>query len=263
MFSEFVYDLLKCDLPDSEMNDDPQKVFSPPYTAYSTLQGFLSSLRENGGVPSRIDKSLLSKKSGSAQAAILSALKSLKLIDEEGVPTQALNNLIDASDQETYLRELRKVLESTYPFLTDGSIDLTKATTAQLEQKFRDFQIRGSTVVKAMAFFITVAKEVGIQLSPYIKVPKMAPTASTKQAKKKLPTNTGSSEREQGLESPKSLINGFVEIVIPIHGMPDGKVLLPEGLGSSQWAHVIKMTQFILENYRIEELPKKEREGSK
>lgn len=245
------------------MSDDAQKVFSPPYTAYSTLQGFLISLRENGGVPSRIDKSLLSKKSGSAQAAILSALKSLKLIDEEGVPTQALHRLIDASDQDIYTRELRKVLESTYPFLTDRSIDLTKATTAQLEQKFRDFQIRGSTVVKAMAFFITVAKEVGIQLSPYIKVPKMAPSSATKQVKKKSLPNILIAEQEQRADSPKLPTEGFVEIVIPIHGMRDGKVLLPEGLGASQWAHVIKMTQFILENYRIEEPPKKEKEGLK
>jgi hypothetical protein len=39
-------------------------------------------------------------------------------------------------------------------------------------------------------------------------------------------------------------------IPIPLHGMADGKILLPADLEEEDWAYAVNMAKFILENYR-------------
>ena len=44
--------------------------------------------------------------------------------------------------------------------------------------------------------------------------------------------------------------DGFVKIHIPLHGMDDGMVYLPDNLSAAQWAYALKITKFLLDNYR-------------
>lgn len=217
---------------------------------------FIKGLRETG-IPSRIDKSVLSKLSGSSQSALIAALKWLDLIDAVGVPTPKLHILVDA-DGPKYSQALRSVLEASYAFMTDGTIDLAKGTGSQLEAKFREYGVQGSTVVKSMAFFIVAARDAGVQLGPHIKAPKVLSNGGAKKRVKKAAqaADAVNDEPDGDDDDPDGIpehMPGFVKIPIPLHGMEDGAVFLPDNMTAAQWAYALKITKFLIENYRLEE----------
>ena len=234
------------------------KVNTPPYPTYSTFFNFIKGLKEKG-IPSRIDKSIMSKMSGSGQSALMATLKWLNLIDAAGFPRPGLEALAN-TDESLYGSALKTVLESSYVFLTDGSITLAKATTAQLEQKFRDYGITGSTVIRCMAFFIMAAKDAGIVLGPHVKTPKPATNGAKRKIKKAASPANGETDGdveylEPDLDGIPEDMPGFVKIPIPLHGMEDGAVFLPDNMTNSQWAYALKITKFLIENYRPDDAP--------
>lgn len=240
------------------MADETKKPEAPPYVTNATFTNFIKGLRETG-IPSRIDKSVLSKLSGSSQSALVAGLKWLDLIDAAGVPTAKLQALVDAEGPK-YSQALRSVLEGSYAFMTDGSIDLAKGTGSQLEAKFREYGPTGSTVSKCMAFFIVAARDAGVQLGPHIKAPKTQSNGNTKKRVKK-PAQAADNSGDEGddggdvLDGIPDSMSGFVKIPIPLHGMEDGAVFLPDNMTASQWAYALKITKFLIENYRQEEPP--------
>ena len=141
----------------------------PPYISYSSLVSFLAGLKESG-VPSRIDRSVLKKMSGSQQSGLLAALRYLSITDSNDKPLELFKQIVDA-DEKTYSSLLKAVLTKSYAFLAEGGIDLESATGAQVAEAFRNAGASGSTVSKAMSFFIAAAKDAGIKLSSHIKAP--------------------------------------------------------------------------------------------
>lgn len=146
-----------------------QKPLTPPYVPYRTFNNSLNKLQERG-VPGRIDASVFTGQSGSGIAALLAAYKYLGLMTESGAPTDTLKQLVAAteSDRAPLIKEL---LESRYEFLQQPNIDLSDATTQQIEQAFRDQGIGGSTITKAVSFFLTAATAAGLEVSKHIKTP--------------------------------------------------------------------------------------------
>ena len=61
---------------------------TPPYTSYRTFKTFIEDLHQHG-VPSRIDRSVLTRFSGVVGTQLMRALRFLGLIEEEGRPTAA------------------------------------------------------------------------------------------------------------------------------------------------------------------------------
>ncbi len=234
------------------MASDQQKLETPPYISYSTFSNFIQGLAGKG-VPSRIDKSILTTMSGSGQASLLASMKWLGLIDQVGVPQPTLETLVHA-DEQKYSQVWAEIMRSKYTFLTDGSIDLTKATGAQVEQKFREFGIQGSTVLKSMAFFIAACKDAKIVLGPHVKAPKASSSGSSKRNQSRKAAASGQAEdevRDKGSIPPMEQ-EGFVKIHIPLHGMADGAVFLPDNLTPEQWAYALRITKFLLDNYRAD-----------
>ncbi len=231
----------------------------PPYCSYATFANFVKSLQPDGA-PDRIDKSVIRTLSGSAQSALLNGLRWMNLIDGDGKPTPALDKLV-ASDETAYPDALREVLEQSYAFVTDGSIQLSKATGSQVEGKFREYGISGSTVVKSIAFFIQAARVAKIPLGPHVKAPKQAGAsngvkraAARKQQVEQVPQVNEQPQSVPGADGRLPLaIPGFVRIAIPLHGMKDGAVFLPDKLSRAQWEHALKITKFLIDNYRPQE----------
>ena len=58
---------------------------TPPYTSYRTFKTFIEDLHEQG-VPSRIDRSVLTRFSGVIGSRLLHALRFLGLIEDDGRP---------------------------------------------------------------------------------------------------------------------------------------------------------------------------------
>ena len=138
---------------------------NPPYVAYRTFRTFLESLAIS--MPDRIDRSVFdSRFSGTATSQINSALRSLKLIDAEGNPNEALK-LLARTEGEQHHKVLEQILRSYY--LPVFRLDLERATKAQFREAMREFGCTDSMLVKCETFFIHAARHAGIPLSPYLK----------------------------------------------------------------------------------------------
>lgn len=136
----------------------------PPYVPYRTFATFLESLK--GGVPSRIDSSVLRSMSGGVRGWLKAALRSMQLIDASDVPTTALHRLV-AAEGTMRQRLLRELFAGTYEFL-GRRVDLAAATPAEIEAAFAARGARGDTVRKSIAFMLSMAKEAGVGLSPHL-----------------------------------------------------------------------------------------------
>lgn len=197
-------------------NDDKKK--SAPYVGYATLRSFLDGLKANG-IPSQLDRSLLGGMSGSTQSQILGTLEYLGLKVNDR-PTPLLEKLVRAEGDER--RELlNTIVRANYAFLFDGDVDLEKASQKQLDDAFRaEFdQISGETLRKAASFFVSVAKDAGVQFSAYIASasPSARPAAAKRRSSSRgggrnmdAETNDQVQEREEPL--PENFIRHIFQL---------------------------------------------------
>lgn len=227
-----------------------EKTDLPVYISYALFNRFINGLRESS-VPSRVDRSVLSKMSGAEQSSLLAGLRFLKLISDDGSPSEKLNRLVE-TEGESYNEALKDILSESYKFLLESELDLEKATGQQVADKFRELQISGSTVTKSMAFFISAAKDAGIKLSSHIKPPTVTKSSTTRRTRRKKTTNTDgvSSNSLNGVGDVEPSFEGKIVIPVPLHGMEDGVILFPEGMSKKQWDYALKIATFLLENYR-------------
>lgn len=145
-----------------------------PYVSYKTLRTFLDSLRQ--GVPSRIDRSLMSNWSGAVQNQIVAALKFLSLIDEQNVPTLLLRQFVQSEGEEK--RDLlTHILHSAYPNLFASDDFLTTATVSQFHEAFQATGAKGDTIRKNETFFLAAVADAGIPV--HARLSKAAAAART------------------------------------------------------------------------------------
>jgi hypothetical protein len=134
----------------------------PPYPPYRTFLTFLDHLRAIG-VPSHIDKSVMTSLSGGMQSWLKASLRYMKLIDANDVPTPRLVKLVDSEGEERKAL-LLELFKSSYGFL-DGKVDLKNTTPQKLRSAIVDLGAQGETVEKIMAFMIAMAKDANVPLS--------------------------------------------------------------------------------------------------
>jgi hypothetical protein len=148
----------------TEPTKDPRKR-TPPYVAYKTFIGFVDSLRK--AIPGRIDRSVMHTMSGGTQSHVSHALRTMDLINESGVPTEAFKNLINSLGEDRK-KALAASLKTGYPFLFPPSkIDLATASGKQLLEEFENVGLRGDSIRRSIAFFLAAGKDAGITLSPF------------------------------------------------------------------------------------------------
>lgn len=154
----------------------------PPYISYKTFKKFLDSFPDRESVPSHIDRSVLpSTMSGGNQVGVISALKFFGLISETGEPQENFYNYVEAVEEgNEKARVLGNILHVGYEFLLDG-LDIERATTSKVIEKFKEVGMSGDTIRKAILFFQFMAKDAKMKISPHIK-PYMG-TRITKPAK--------------------------------------------------------------------------------
>jgi hypothetical protein len=146
----------------SDMQERQKNV--PPYVPYRTFQTFLEFLQS--GIPDRIDRSIWgSRFSGSSGMQLMTALKSLQLVDGDGHPQPVLEELVFA-EGERRRGLLRGLLQDYYRPVFQ--LDLSRATRNQFHEAFRSFGAREGVLAKCEAFFIRAARDAGVQLSQYI-----------------------------------------------------------------------------------------------
>lgn len=163
----------------------------PPYVSYRTFFNFLERLQQH--MPSRIDRSYWGDLlSGSNGTQLMSALRFLNLIDINGKPTDLLRPLVEARG-EVRTRLLNELANDAFDFVCQGSLDLGSATYAQLQEVFHStFQLTDDVSRKCVKFFIDLARDARIPLSPFIlkRTRSTHSTAGTKAGTKKTAVRT-------------------------------------------------------------------------
>jgi hypothetical protein len=136
----------------------------PPYVPYRTFRNFLEILRE--GIPARIDRSVWGERfSGSNGTQLMTGLKALGLVDDEGRPAEDLERLVRLEGDRR--REVwGAILRRRYAPLFQ--LDLPRATRAQLRSAFKAFGTNEAVLARCERFFVQAAQDAGIELSPYI-----------------------------------------------------------------------------------------------
>lgn len=139
----------------------------PPYVSYRTFRNFVDGLQQ--GIPARIDRSYWGDKwSGSTGTQLMAAIRFLGLADANGVPTSRLRQLVSArSAQRSEI--LKQVATEAFSIFFQGSFDYQTATYAQLEEVLHDsFQLTNDVARKCIKFFIGLAGDASIPLSPFV-----------------------------------------------------------------------------------------------
>lgn len=158
----------------------------PPYPPFSQWQRMLDILRDDfrgQQLPSRIDNSYLKKLkiNPSAESNLQSALVFLGLIDSQRHPTETLVNLL-SSEGAPARETLRKIVNAAYVPILDG-LTPKSATPDHLAEKFKRGGSQDEVGRKGMTFFLGIAREAGIELSPQLKTRERQPNARSQRKK--------------------------------------------------------------------------------
>jgi hypothetical protein len=139
----------------------------PPYVSYRTFRNFLEKLQQK--MPARIDRSFWGDfLSGSNGIQLLAALRFLNLVDQNGKPSDVLRRLA-AARGEARSEVFRQVIAGAYGFIAQGSVDIESATYAQVEEAFHTaFQLTDDVSRKCVKFYISMAGDAGLPISPFV-----------------------------------------------------------------------------------------------
>jgi Family of unknown function (DUF5343) len=176
------------------VTDTESKPGTPPYISFKTLTNLFERLQQTH-LPPRIDRSYLDGMSGGYQTQVVAALRWLDLIGDNGETRPVLVAL--ATKPESRPQVVAELLRSRYSSVF--ALSDANATQGQLEEAFRDFGVSGSTLRKAVAFFLHAARYAEISVSPHFKIPPALPPATGRPVRKA--RRSGKDEREG--EPPK------------------------------------------------------------
>ena len=143
--------------------EQAKSVRTPPYTSYRTFRTFIEDLREHG-VPSRIDRSVLTGFSGVVGTQLTHALRFLGLIDDHGQPRPRLKELVNAQESGRWPETLLELLQEEYAPMF--AIDLETATPSHFNEAFRRaFPAADAVVQKCVTFFLYAANDAKVKIS--------------------------------------------------------------------------------------------------
>jgi hypothetical protein len=136
---------------------------TPPYTSYRTFKTFIEDLHQHG-VPSRIDRSVLTRFSGIVGTQLMHALRFLALVEDDGRPTARLKELVKALGTGNWSERLLELLRNQYAPMF--AIDLETATPSHFNEAFRKaFPAADAVVQKCVTFFLYAANDAGVKIS--------------------------------------------------------------------------------------------------
>jgi hypothetical protein len=211
---------------------------TPPYTSYRTFKSFIQDLDEHG-VPSRIDRSLLTRFSGVVGTQLMHALRFLGLIEEQGRPTQRLRELVSAHGAGRWPETLLDLLRQEYAPMF--AIELETATPSHFSEAFRKaFPAADAVVQKCVTFFLYAANDAGVKISGRV-LKGRKPRSSTPRRKAAKPEFEHPQQIEAGTSEPRPAMS-------PVEGKKPSEVLLahldPNAMDDEQQAAVWTLLKY-------------------
>ncbi|HEX3864470.1 MAG TPA: hypothetical protein VHY35_22535 [Stellaceae bacterium] len=136
---------------------------TPPYVSYPSFKTLISEFHDHD-IPTRIDRSVLTRFSGAVGSQLLTALRFLDLINDKSEPTERLKVLASAYGTGDWAQTLLPILREEYAAMFN--LDLGAATSSHFTETFRK-AFPGSEAVsqKCIAFFLGAVRDTGIAIS--------------------------------------------------------------------------------------------------
>jgi hypothetical protein len=210
------------------------KAAAPPYCSKKSLNAFLNKIREQEHVPLRIDRGLMASSSGSVANETMAALRYLQLIDSKDVPTPLFTEYVMADDAARK-PVMDRMVRSSYAFLFGASgFDIGRATTHQVAELFRPLGVNGSTLSRAMSFFLACANEAGVKISPNVKAIPVVKNGAAK-VKKDVQQQVIVDPLGGKREEPDKPRLGEQRFEIPIPNKPSVRVFVPADFDAEDW----------------------------
>lgn len=154
---------------------DEQAPDRAPYLSLTTLINFLDRWGD-GIIPPRMDKSALDNYSGGTRAILMSTLRQIGYIDAEDRVTQALREAVtDQSARKAHLTEWARRFYAPQLELAEQG-----ATAGMLQESFASQGYSGSTLRKAIVFYLALVEYLGLPTSPHFRAPKQSATPANR-----------------------------------------------------------------------------------
>lgn len=159
--------------------DVTQDSWRAPYMSYATLANFLDNKIGGGAVPPRIDPPFLDSYAGSVRPLLIATLKTIGMIDENGYVQEWLREAVRSPDAR------KAVLRAWASHFYQEQVNLAaqNATAQMLWETFSRRGFNGSTLRRAVIFYLGLAEDVGLPVSAYFKPPKAPPSEPRRRAK--------------------------------------------------------------------------------
>ncbi|HEX7134085.1 MAG TPA: hypothetical protein VF228_16025 [Iamia sp.] len=148
-----------------------------PYVGYSTLKTFIDKKCAENPIPPQIDKTFIDNVAGGVQPLLLGALKTIGFISDDQTTQPKLEEAATAPERR---QALLKEWATEY-YSAQLALAAQNATSQMLFDSFSPANYTGSTLRKAIAFYLNLCDDVGLPKSPHFKLPKQ--TTSTRRKK--------------------------------------------------------------------------------
>lgn len=168
--------------------DQSRETWKAPYLSYETLTNFFEKKLGGNPLPPRIDVHFLDNYAGSVRPLLISTLKTLGMIDEKNEVLETLGIAVKGPD------ERRAVMRSWAQEFYSEQLGLAErhATAQMLWETFSKHGYNGSTLRRAVIFYLALVDDTGLPNSTFFKAPKAPPSSGSRSSRKVPPVDQGS-----------------------------------------------------------------------
>ena len=148
-------------------NDNGTK--KPAYVSWPAFYSFLGKLKETA-IPPTMDSSVMKGLSRPVCSQLRTTFRWLGLVTESDSTTDVMEALVGAHGTPQWKDTLGKVIGDAYADLV-GDLNLTSGTGNQLSARFREYNVTGETLAKAVRFYLHALKSADLEFSPHFTPP--------------------------------------------------------------------------------------------
>jgi hypothetical protein len=151
------------------------KTWRPPYMSYETLANFFDKKIGDNPVPPRIDTYFLDNYAGSVRPLLIATLKTMGMLGDNNVVLESLREAVrgGAESRKAVLRAW-----ATDFYAEQIALAGQHATAQMLWETFsKHGGLTGSTLRRAVIFYLALAKDIELPVSAHFKSPKATPAS--------------------------------------------------------------------------------------
>lgn len=150
--------------------DPAVKKWHPPYPGYETFSNFFDKKLGDNPVPPRIDRHFLDNYAGSVRPLLVATLKTMGMLDENNNVLESLREAVRVGPDG------RKAIFRAWAqdfYAEQVALGQQHATAQMLWESFtKSSGYTGSTLRRAVLFYLALTKDVGLPVSAHFKAPK-------------------------------------------------------------------------------------------